>query len=165
MSMTPREFMELRRQAALERIDDGRDPGPRYGNVRPLLWYDQFFGTRQTLSGTVDCPAALRVGATHNALDVVIVAGHANADPVVVTEGTTVTLVLLESDSPEGNFVEVGPSFCVSAPAGGISAAPGDLLLRFPIGDMGGSWCKARLIVEGSISGGVVDVALAYKPR
>lgn len=165
MSMTTSEFLELRRQAALERINAGLDSGPVYGNVRPLLWYDQFFAVSQPLVDTLECPTALRVGNTQNALDVVIVASHANTQPLTIPEGASITLVLLEADSPDESFLEVGPSFCVSAPVGGISAQPGSLLLRFPIGSMLKPWCKVKIIVNGAVSGGVADVALAYRPR
>lgn len=165
MSMTTRDFLELRRQAVRERMDAGRDPGPAYGNVRPLLWYDQFFASALPLVDTVDCPVALRVGNTQNALDIVVVANHANTEDLVVPEGTSITLVLLESDSPDAVFTERGPSFCVVAPSGGMSAEPGSLLLRFPAGCMEKPWCKVRLVVNGTVSGGVVDVALAYRPR
>lgn len=165
MSMTTREFLDLRRQAALERIDAGRDPGPMFGNVRPLLWYDQFFGVGLTLAGAVDCPAALRVGAVQNALDAVVVAHHNNTKPLSIAEGTTVAFTLLEGDSPDGPFVETAPSYCISALADGLRADPGSLLFRFPIGNMTRPWCKVRLVIDGTVSGGVADVALAYRPR
>ncbi len=165
MSMTTREFLDLHRQAALERINAGRDPGPMFGNVRPLLWYDQFFGVGLTLTGTVDCPAALRAGATQNALDAVVVAHHDNTEPLSIAEGTSITFTLLEGDSPDGPFTETAPSYCISALADDLRAEPGSLLFRFPIGAMTKPWCKVRLVINGTISGGVADVALAYRPR
>ncbi len=162
MSMTTRDFLELRRQAVRERMDAGRDPGPAYGNVRPLLWYDQFFASALPLVDTVDCPVALRVGSTQEALDVAIVADM--DAPLSVPEGSTITLVLLESDSPDDVFTETGPSVCVTAPTGGMTAEPGALLVRLPVGNRKKPWMKVRLLISGSIQGKAA-VALAYRPR
>lgn len=107
----------------------------------------------------------MRVGATQNGLDVALVASHANAGALTVAAGTTLTLVLLEGDGPDADFEEVGPSVCVTAPAEGISVEPDMLVARFAIGNMRKPWCRVRLKIEGDVSGGTLDVALAYAAR
>ena len=162
MSMTTEEFLDLQRNAARRRVDAGRSPGPRYGSGRPVLWYDQRFGEGLSLTGTVDCPVALRVGATGNALIVSLVASMSG--PVEVAEGATITLIPLEADSPDGAFVEAGPSVCVTAPKGGMRAEAGDLLVHLPLGDRTRPWMQVRLVADGAITG-AVDVGLTHVPR
>ena len=162
MSMTTEEYWDVSRRAAVSRVEAGRSPGPRYGAGRPVLWYDQRFGEGLTLTGTVDCPVALRVGATQEALDVAIVASMAGT--LEAAEGATITLIPLEADSPDGAFTEAGPSVCVKAPKGGMSAEAGDLFVRLPIGNRARPWLEVRLVVDGAVTG-AADVGLAYLPR
>lgn len=162
MSMTPDEFLELRGKTADALVADGRAPGPVYGSRRPVIWHDQRFGSGLTLAGTVDCPTALRAGATQGALDVAIVADM--DAPLIVAEGASITLVPLEGDSPDGPFTEAGPSVCITAPAGGMRAEAGDLLARLPVGDRSRPWLKVRLEVTGDIQG-TATVGLALLAR
>lgn len=162
MSMTTSEFLELRRQAATLRREEGRAPGPCYGAQRPVIWYDQRFGSALALVDTVECPTALRVGSTQEALDIAIAADM--DAPLTVAEGSSITLVILEADSPDDVFTESGPSICVTAPTGGMTAEPGALLVRLPVGNRNKPWMKVRLLITGSIQG-QATVALAYRPR
>ena len=167
MSITGTEFLEAARAAKSELVKSGLRAGPAYcgDNGRPLLWYDQFFGKGITPKGEIECPCALRVGATQNALDVALVASHSNAGPLSVPEGATVTLILLEGNAPDAAFVEVGPSVCVTAPVGGMTADPDMPLARFALGAMKKPWCKVKLVIDGEITGGTLDAALVYAAR
>lgn len=167
MAMTGAEFLEGARAAKEERQRIGRRSGPTYcgDNPRPLVWYDQVFGREIAPAGDIECPEALRVGATQNSLDVVLVASHANAGNLVVDAGSSITVVLLEGDRPGGTFEEVGPSICVTAPADGLTVEPDMLVARFAIGNMVKPWCKLKLSFDGVINGGTVDAALAYTAR
>lgn len=167
MAMTGKEFLEAARTAREERLKSGLRNGPTYNgdNGRPLIWFDQAFAREAAPAGEIECPEALRVGATQNGLDVALVASHANAGALTVAAGTTLTLVLLEGDGPDADFEEVGPSVCVTAPAEGISVEPDMLVARFAIGNMRKPWCRVRLKIEGDVSGGTLDVTLAYAAR
>lgn len=167
MAMTGSEFLEAARLAKEELRRTGRRTGPAYcaDGPRPLVWYDQVFARELVPAGDVECPGALRVGATQNGLDVVLVASHANEGNLTVDAGTGITMVLSESDSATGTFEEVGPSVCVTAPDGGLSIEPDALVARFALGNMKKPWCKVKLNFNGAVSGGTLDVALAYTPR
>ncbi len=168
MAISARDFLEAGRLAAQERLRAGLRSGPVYNNTggAPLLWYDQVFVRRATPIGTVESEHALRVGAVQNGLDVVLAASHANTGPLVVPEGTMLTLGLLEADTEDGPFSPVGPTVCVTAPVGGLAVDPDLCVARFALGSMRKPWCKVTLTVDGGdISGGTVDVALAYTPR
>ena len=167
MSMKRKEFLEAARTDKQERLKSGLRNGPVYtgGKGRPLVWFDQVFAREVVPVGEIDCPEALRVGATRNALEVVLIASHANAGPLSVAAGTTLTLVLLEGDGPNAAFAEVGPSVCVTAPAEGIAVDPDMPVARFAVGDMSKPWCKIRLKIDGDVSGGTLDAALTYAAR
>lgn len=167
MPMSGSEFLEGARAARSERLRAGRRNGPSYcgDNPRPLIWHDQVFGRELAPAGDLECPEALRVGATQNSLDVAIVASHANAGPLSVPEGASLTVIPLQGDTAEGGFAEVGPSVCVTAPAGGLTVEPDMLLARFALGGMQKPWCKVKLSIDGAITGGLIDVALAYTAR
>ncbi len=166
MPLTGQEFLEASRLAAQERVRQGRRSGPVYcgDTPRPLIWYDQVFAREAEPAGTIESANALRVGATQNGLDVVIVASNANTAPLVVDPGTMLTLVLLQADRPDGTFEEVGPSICVTAPAEGIRAEPDMLLARFALGSLKKPWARVKLVIDGTASGGSIDIALAYSP-
>ncbi len=141
----------------------GRRSGPVFGEA-PLVSYDQVFAREQTPSGTIDCPQALRVGSTQNALDVIVVASHKNGDtPLAVSKGATLTLDLYQSDKVNGEFEEVGPTICITAKEA-MQVMADCLVFRFAIGDMTMPWAKVKLACTG-ISGGLIDVALAYTAR
>jgi len=167
MPMTGQEFLEGAREAKRERVRQGLRSGPIYAgdNAQPIIWYDQVFGREITPTGTVECEHSLRVGATQSSLDVVIVASHANTDPLTVAEGAMLEIVLMQADEADGTFEEVGPSVCVTAPLGGMEIDPDMLVARFAVGNMTKPWCKVKLSVQGDITGGLVDVALAYMAR
>lgn len=140
--------------------------GPKFnpaGNAH--VWHDQVFERDIEPVGTINCQQALRVGATHNGLDIALIACNANEEAIVFPAGATITLSLMQADSENGAFEDVGPTICVKAPAEGIEAGPDDLVARFPIGNLGKPWLKVNLEFSGAITGGKVDCALAYMAR
>lgn len=167
MTITGSEFLEGARAARDQRLRAGRRAGPSYcgDSPRPLVWHDQVFGRELAPAGDLECPEALRVGATQNSLDVVLVASHANAGPLNVPEGSSLTVILLQGDTADGSFAEVGPSVCVTAPAGGLNVEPDGLVARFALGNMSKPWCKVKVSIDGAVTGGLMDVALAYAAR
>ena len=158
------DFLKSLRNAKRERIKSGLSAGPSYGSG-PLVWYDQIFARDVALAGTIESEFALRVGATQNSLDVAIVASHLNKADLTIAAGATLTLTLLQGDTADGEFVEVGPTICATAPAEGITAAPGGHVFRFALGNMCKPWCKVKLVVAGECGPGTVDLGLAYKAR
>ena len=165
--MTAEEFKQLAKEAHFKRHMEGRRHGPCYseGESAPLVWHDQVFEREITPDGTLICETPLRVGATHNGLDVILVASHANTADLIAASGATVTFNTLQADTPMGPFEAVGPSICVTAPAEGISAEPDHLFVRVPLGNFKKPWLKLKLEFSGSISGGQVDAALSYAAR
>ena len=163
-SLTGQEFLESSRLAASERIRYGAGAGPSY-NKGPLIWGDQRFGWEMTPTGTVEPPTALRVGATQNGLDVVVIASHSNADDLTISAGCKLTLELMHGDTADGEFEEVGPSVCITAPAEGLTIGRDELIARFALGNMVKPWAKVKLTVDGTISGGKIDIALGYVAR
>ncbi len=163
MAMTGTEFLDGQRAAKDERLRQGLRSGPVYGEA-PLVWYDQVFGREETPTGTINCKQALRVGATQNALDVIVVASHKNgAKPLVVAKGASLTLTLLQADAVDGKFEEVGPTVCVTANEA-TNVEADCLVARFAIGNMTKPWAKVKLDVSG-VTGGLIDVALGYVAR
>lgn len=142
--------------------------GPSYSGMdggAPLIWGDQIFQEGITPSGAVVCSQPLRVGATQNGLDVILVGSHANAAPVVAPAGATATLTLMQGDSESGPFEAIGPTYCAKAPAEGIKADPCHLFIRFPLGNFSKPWLKVKLEFAGAITGGRLDCALSYAAR
>lgn len=158
------DFMKALRNAKRERVRSGLAAGPSYRGG-PLMWFDQAFARDAALSGTIESEYALRVGATQNSLDVSIVASQLNAADLVIPAGATLTLTLLQGDSADGEFAEVGPAICATAPADGITAGPGELVFRFALGNMCKPWAKVKLVVAGECGPGTVDVGLTYVAR
>lgn len=163
----PDSFMVSLRAAKKARLQEGLTCGPMYceGEPQPGKWFDQAFARGITPAGTVNCPTALRVGATQNALDVLLIASHANTGQITVNAGATITASFLQSDSQDGTFEEIGPSICAKAPAQGIAVDPCKTVFRIPIGNFSKPWLKVKLVFAGSISGGTMDVLLGYVPR
>ncbi len=161
---SPQDFLKSLRKAKKERIRSGLAAGPSYGSG-PLLWFDQCFARDVALAGSIESEFALRVGATQNSLDVAIVASELNKSDLHIPAGATLTLTLLQGDTADGEFEEVGPTICATAPAEGISAGPGCLVFRFALGNMCRPWCKVKLAVAGECGPGTVDIGLAYKAR
>ena len=161
------DFEQMHEKAALRRQASGLRHGPCYseGESAPLVWHDQLFERGINPACAVTCKNALRVGATNNSLDVILVGSHTNTGPLAAASGATVTVTLLQGDSPEGSFAEVGPTICVKAPAEGIAADPDHLFARFPIGNFRKPWLKVKLKFAGSITGGKCDCALLYMAR
>lgn len=164
MAITGKDYLDGRRQAAEERMRFGLACGPAYGNV-PTVWGDQLFGFEMTPTGTVEPPTALRVGATQNGLDVILVASHSNEGNLTVSAGCKLTLDLLHADTADGEFEEVGPSICVTAPAEGLTVGRDEQIIRFALGNMVKPWAMVKLTIDGTISGGTIDVALGYVAR
>ena len=164
MAITGKDYLDGRRQAAEERMRFGLASGPSYGNT-PLVWGDQLFGFELPPTGTMEPPTALRVGATQNGLDVILVASHSNEGDLTVSAGCKMTLDLMHCDTPDGEFTEVGPSVCITAPAEGLTIGRDELIARFALGNMVKPWAKVKLTIDGTISGGNIDIALGYVAR
>lgn len=164
MSISGKEFWEGRERAVRERARQARSGGPVFGNA-PLVWWDQLFGRELTPGGTLEPETALRVGNSGNALDVIVVASHANTEDLTVSAGCKLTLDLLHADTPDGPFAETGPSICITAPDTGLTIPPDALVARFALGNMHKAWAKVRLTTDGLLSGGTIDIALAYAAR
>lgn len=160
--ITGPEFLEGMRAAKEDRLRQGLRSGPVYGEA-PLVWYDQVFGREETPTGTIECRQALRVGATQNSLDVLVVASHQNKKPLVVAKNATLTLSLLQGDTVDGTFEEVGPTVCVTCREA-ANVEPDCLVARFALGNMTKPWAKVKAAVTG-VTGGLVDVALGYVAR
>lgn len=163
----PECFAENHVRAKVARLKSGLRSGPCYHDPEgaPLVFFDQVFGRALEPAGNVDCKAPLRVGQTQNGLDVILVASHANAGPIRVAAGATITLTLKQGEKPDGEFVEVGPTICVKAPEQGIEAEPDHLVARFALGNFSQPWLKVSLDFAGTISGGSIDCALGYIAR
>lgn len=130
-----------------------------------LIWYDQIFEREIEPAGAVNCSQALRVGATLNSHEVVLVASHGNEGPLVIPAGSTITLNLAQGDYETGTFADVGPTVCVKAPAEGMEIAPDNAVCRFALPDFNKPWLKVSLEFSGAITGGKMDCGLAYVPR
>lgn len=167
MDKSAQDFLTSSRAAKAELIRQGASCGPQYSRhgSAPLAWNDQFFGRGLAPAGEVECPAALRVGATLSSLDIILLASHANEEDLQIAAGAAITLTLQQADSFDGEFEDVGPTVCVKAPSEGMTVCPCDRLFRFPIGDFKKPWLKAKLEFSGAITGGTVDCALGYIPR
>lgn len=163
-TITGKEYLDGRRLAAEERVRFGQAAGPSYGNT-PLVWGDQLFGWELEPTGTLEPETALHVGATQNALDVIIVASHANEGDLTVSAGCKLTLDLMQAHAPDGAFEDVGPSICITAPDTGLTIGPDEMLARFALGNMSKPWAKVKLTIDGTISGGKIDIALACVAR
>lgn len=166
MATNANEWLEGRDLAQRETVRRAARSGPMYmprGNITP--WHDQFFAREITPAGTVNCPQALRVGSTVQALQVSLLASHANEDNLVLPDGATITLNLLQGDAEKGSFEDVGPTMCVKVPAGGKVIPRDGLVYSFPLTDFSRPWLMVSLTFDGAITGGTVDVALSYAPR
>ena len=166
-SISQDQFESMQKTAADNRIKSGLRHGPCYseGEAAPLVWHDQCFARAITPAGSVTCSQPLRVGSTQNSLDVLLVASHANTGKINAASGATITLTLIQADSEDGTFSEVGPTICVKAPTEGIAAEPDHTLARFPIGNFQKAWLKVKLEFSGTITGGTCDCALSYVAR
>lgn len=142
----------------------GERTGIGYGqHTTPTLWYKQFFDREIDLTPTdYTCEQALRVGSVRSSLMVLLVASHCNGDtPVTVAAGNTITISLQQADAEDGTFVDVGPSFCVTAPSpNGMVAEQDCLLLSVNLGNMTKPWAKVK--VKGTATG-KIDVALGLE--
>lgn len=165
--ITQAEFEEMHEEALKRNLESGFRHGPCYseGESAPLVWHDQLFEREISPAGSLTCKRALRVGSTQNALDIILVASHQNSAKLQAAAGATVTVTLLQSDSEDGTFAEVGPTICVKAPTEGIAAEPDHLFARFPAGNFQKPWLKVKLEFAGTISGGKCDCALSYVAR
>ena len=160
-------FLEKLREAKTARVEAGAGPSVMYrgDNPSPLVWFDQAFGIKLDPVGTFTCPLALRVGATQSSLDVVVVANHQNEDNLTVPAGTTITVTLLQSDTADGMFEASGASMTMTVPDDGMMVEADSQVARFYVGNMTKAWAKVKVKIEGAITGGTIDVGLAYMPR
>lgn len=166
MSITAAEFASGHNAFRDELIRRAQRSGPSYSPTgHSIVWHDQYFDFEIEPAGTTNCVQALRVGSTLSHLDVVLVASHKNAGDLTFPAGATITLGLMQGDSEEGVFEDIGPTVCIKAPPEGMSIAPDDRVCRFPIGDFSKPWLKVSLEFSGAITGGTVDCALGYIPH
>lgn len=139
--------------------------GPNPGGPN---WYDQVFerDLDPAVAGKTVCETPLRVGSTNNRLDVMLVCAYDDdlAKQITVNAGSKVTVTMMEGDSPDGPFTAVGPTVCVTAPAHATVLRPGEMIARFPIGNMTRPWAKVEIEFDGGITGGLVDVRLVNMP-
>lgn len=166
-AMTGPEFETALHQFKDFQAERAKHVGPVFstGGV-PAIWFDQLFNKDAFVpTGTVNCENALRVGKTHNGLDVVVIANGNNTGDLVVPAGSTITMSFLHSDALDGSFEDVGPTICVTAPTGGKKVRPGGTVARFAIGDFTKPWLMVKVAFSGSITGGKVDCGLSYTPR
>lgn len=147
-------------------VTSGKRNGPAFeAGGHTLVWYDQVFERGVDPVGTVNCSQALRVGATHNGLDVALVASNANAGDLLIPAGSTITVSFMQGDKENDTFEDVGPTICMKAPAAGMKIKPDELVMRFPMGNMQKPWAMVNIEFSGAITGGTVDCVLAYMPR
>lgn len=166
MAITAQDWLKGRDDAQREIARRAARSGPRYqsrGTFTP--WHDQFFAREITPSGTVNCPQALRVGATLQSLQVTLVASHANEQDLILPDGASITLNLLQGDQEKGTFEDVGPTACIKVPAGGKAIPPDGIIYSFALTDFNKPWLMVSLDFDGAITGGLVDVSLTFQPR
>lgn len=165
-TQSPEDFLQAQNAAKRHLVEKGRGAGFAYSpHGNPAIIYHQLFEAGIEPSGSCECSKALAVGSTGGALSVVLVAAPDTEDAVTAAAGATITASFLQGDSPEGEFEEVGPTICVTAPTGGMSAEAGGLLCRFHPGNFAKGWLKVNLEFSGTISGGNLDCALSYAPH
>ena len=167
MAISTSDFLKASRDTKQALIDAAKAAGPVYQGKKPtpLIWHDQFFVRNVAPSGTIESEFVLRVGGVQSAIDVVVIANHANAGPLTVPAAATIKLELLQSDAEDGTFTALGPAITMTAPADGLTVEPDRQVIRFAVGNTELPWVKAKLTVTGNITGGNIDVALAYLPR
>lgn len=165
--ITLKDFDKMHRDSMENRLRNTRAAGLCWNDPEsaPLKWYDQAFEREITPAGTVACGTALRVGATQNGLDVILVANINNEGPITAAANATVTFTFLQADARDGEYTEVGPTICVKAPKDGIAADPGMLFFRAALGNFRKPWLKVKLAFEGTITGGMLDCVLSYAAR
>lgn len=173
MSQTPEtptvteapDFTAESRKAYRDRIKQGASAGPTYNPGNVSLWADQIFEYDITPSGSVTCENVLRAGATSQALSCALVASMDNAGTLTVPKNGTITFEFEISETEDGTFQNIGPTICLTAPEGGMTAKPGDTLCRVALPDFPLPWLKLKLTFTGSISGGTLAAGLAYAAR
>lgn len=164
-ALTGPESLESYRNMQEEIVRRGRACNFKYG-VAPHQWYDQFFQRDLDPNGKIVCENPLRIGSVNNRLDVIVVCSFDEDEykEITVNAGSKITVNLQEADEPDGPFADVGPTVCVTAPTPNTILHPGELVARFPIGNMRKPWAKCEVEFDGGITGGKVDVALSITP-
>ena len=161
------DFFTSQRNAYQSRLDDARTCGPVYQGRRnevPLIWYHQAFCINKAPSGTVESDFPLRVGGTQSQIDLVIVANHNNATPITIAKDASFKVELLQSETEDGTYAPYGWSHTSVAPQA-IKVEHDRCLLRLAIGNTELPWVKVRLTINGNVTGGNIDVGLAFLPR
>lgn len=160
------DFYTQMHQAEADRLRQTRRGGPAYSDKgHPLVWNGQVFGREIEPTGSVTCEQPLHVGSTQNALDLIIVACNSNAGVLTFPKDATITVTFAMSDKEDGTYEDVGPTVCVTAPEGGISSEPDELVVRVPLGNFKKPWVKPAIAFTGTVTGGNVDVALSMVNR
>ena len=168
MAITADDFIKASREAKDAIIESAKAAGPIYQGQKPtpLIWYDQFFGRALTPTGTLDIAnfVPLRVGTTQSAIDLVIVASHANSGTLLCPAGSSVTVELFESDTEAGTYTTSGTKVTVTN-AEVQNVEPDRQVYRLYVGNMKKAWMVPKITFTGAFAGGTVDVGLAYNPR
>ena len=168
MAITGQEWLDGNQLAHSLRISQGAGPGPKYyGNdTVPLVWGDQFLAQELTPTGTIDVAMfePLRVGATQSSIDLVIVASHGNHGTLLCPAGSSITIELFQSDTPDGTFESSGYSATITN-AEARNIEPDVQICRMYIGNMSKAWMLPKIKFTGVFAGGTVDVGLARSVR
>lgn len=167
MSISAQDFQEGRRRFHDALLARASRSGPVYSGGASSFtpWYDQLFDIDIEPVGSVSCVQALRVGATRQSLEVVLLASHANTSPILFPAGSTITVSYMQGESEEGTFEDVGPTICVKAPNNGMEIEPDHVVARFPLPDFAKPWTMVNLEFSGAITGGKLDCALNFIAR
>ena len=162
------DFLASLRNSREERLRAAETCGPVYQgrkNQTPLVWYDQTFFVNKAPAATMESVYPLRVGGTQNQIDVVLVANHHNENDVTVPANTVFKVELLQSDTADGTFTAYGWEHSVKAPEA-MTFAHDRCVWRLAIGNTEKPWVKVKLTVSGgTVSGGNLDLGLAFLPR
>lgn len=159
MPITAADFCEGRRKFHDALLARAASTGPCYpASFTP--WYDQLFDIDIDPVGSHSCSQALRVGATRQSLEAVLIAAHANAGPLLFPAGATITMSFMQGEAEEGAFKDVGPSICIRAPLAGMSVEPDHVVALFSLPDFDKPWTMVNLEFSGAITGGLMDCAL-----
>ena len=168
MALTGKDWLYGYQEACDLRVAQGAGPGPKYHgkDTAPLIWGDQFLGQELSPTGTLSYATfePLRVGATQSSIDLVVVASHGNAGTLLCPSGSSITIELYQSDTPDGTYESSGYSATITN-AEARNVEPDEQICRMYIGNMTKAWMRPKITFTGVFAGGTVDVGLARSVR